>query len=251
MEPIYISLTSIYQNQRVLLKTLNSIINQTLLPNRIFVYLSKEPYLMDTGFRLGEITYEPLRAMLQKYSTIISVKFVPNEGSFRKLLPLLKEKWNEKCIIITIDDDTAYVPTFISDIVSDYYRHGCVINYRGFTPNITDIRELTYENRRPTIEHRHLYNFPTGKAGILYCPHFFHRTGDLIFHKDIYMKSCATSDDTLFMLVRVLNEIDCYLDEKPYMTADNTKSDVSLFCNYNSGPNNTIQIHNTILKIFP
>ena len=53
--------------------------------------------------------------------------------SYRKLLPLLKDKWNEDCIIITIDDDTIYDTNLIENLVNDYHTNKCVIGNRGFS----------------------------------------------------------------------------------------------------------------------
>jgi hypothetical protein len=47
---IYVSLTSIYDNQSSLLFTLKSIESQTRQPDKCYVYLSEEPYLLDKGF---------------------------------------------------------------------------------------------------------------------------------------------------------------------------------------------------------
>jgi len=226
--------------------TLESIVRQSMQPTRTFVYLSEEPHLIDEGFKDKRVVYGPLLAFLERYSDSVCVKFVPNEGPFRKLLPLLKDKWDEDCIIITIDDDTYYHPDLVKNLVTDYYEQDCVINYRGFTPDISDIRELTYEKRATSLEKRHPYNFPTGKGGVLYCPKFFHKTGEVIFNRDIYLKTCRTADDVWFMLLRVLNGVDCYLDNKVYMLKDNTNAKNALFLNYNHDLNNTIQIANTL-----
>ena len=39
------------KNQDLLLQTLQSIIKQSILPDKIFLYLSEEPYILDTGFK--------------------------------------------------------------------------------------------------------------------------------------------------------------------------------------------------------
>ena len=59
---VYVSLTSIYQNQNILIKTLQSITNQTKLPDKCYIYLSEKPYLLDTGFQNKLISTE-----LQKF----------------------------------------------------------------------------------------------------------------------------------------------------------------------------------------
>ena len=50
--PIYVSVTSIYKNQKELYLTLNSIINQSLKPNKIFIFLSESPYILDAGLKI-------------------------------------------------------------------------------------------------------------------------------------------------------------------------------------------------------
>ena len=45
MCPIYISVTTIFQRQHKILKTLKSIINQTRKPDKIFLHISENSYL--------------------------------------------------------------------------------------------------------------------------------------------------------------------------------------------------------------
>ena len=49
--PIYVSLTSIYSNQDILLKTLFET-NQTRPPNKIYLHLSEEPLYWTKGFQI-------------------------------------------------------------------------------------------------------------------------------------------------------------------------------------------------------
>jgi hypothetical protein len=79
--------TSIFQRQDKLLKTLKSIINQTLLPNKCYIYLSTEPYLLDKGFKDKIINIE-LSNFLNK-NNIFEICWCKNIGPYRKLLPLL------------------------------------------------------------------------------------------------------------------------------------------------------------------
>jgi hypothetical protein len=248
-EYIYISLTSIFQNQDILLKTCESLINQTQLPDNIFIYLSELPYLLDAGFKNKIITNKSLQTFLKKYSNLIIIKWVDNEGPYRKLLPLLKEKWTEDCIIITVDDDTIYDINLIKNMINDYKKYNCVINYRGFTPKCKSLNYFNYHDR-DTLINKHLYNFPTGKAGILYKPNFFHKTDNLIFNKNIYMNFCKSQDDVWFYLLRIKNNIFCYIDNKLYMSKDNTNGKCSLYENYNSKDDaNTKVLLNTVQHI--
>lgn len=228
---VYISLTSIFQNQSELLKTLISIKQQSLLPKKVFLYLSEEPYLLDMGFTNKNITHEPLRKFLSNNQVLIEIRWTENTGPYRKLLPLLKEKWEEDCLIITIDDDTEYVNTLLINLVNDYKKQKCVICYRGYTPNITRIEDITYENFGPLIN-RYLYNLPTGKGGVLYHPSFFKATGDLIFSKEIYTTVSKTTDDLWFFMVRICNNVDCCMPKRLWQKNDNTTK-YGLYGNFN------------------
>ena len=54
--PIYVSLTSIFKNQNLILQSLQSILKQTNLPDKIFLYLSDNPSFFDNGFKDKKIT---------------------------------------------------------------------------------------------------------------------------------------------------------------------------------------------------
>jgi hypothetical protein len=244
--PTYISLTSIFRNQDILLITLESIIIQTRKPDKIFLYLSEEPYILDHGFKDKKITNTNLLKFINNNS-IINVKWVKNIGSYRKLLPLLKEKWNENCIIITIDDDAVYDINLFKNLINDYNKYKCVIGYRGFTPLFDNFENFDY-GKRNNIQNLSLYNFLTGLGGILYIPSFFHKTNELIFNADIILKNCDKQDDVWFYIIRVLNNIECYVGNQKFVIKDNGRN--GLCCNFNShNNNNTIVFKNTIHKL--
>lgn len=242
--PIYISLTSIYQNQDILLDTLKSIINQTIKPDKIFLYLSEEEYILDSGFKNKNIPNNNLLNFISE-NNVIDLIWVKNTGSYRKLLPLLENKWNEDCIIITIDDDTIYDENLIKNLTEDYSKYKCVIGYRGFTLNYTNENDFDYNKRHSKLHNLSLYNFLTGKGGILYKPQFFHKTKSLIFNDNIYMNTCNTHDDIWFYILRILNNINCYINNKKWMVKDNSKT--GLYLSYNAKNNgNTHAFKNTI-----
>jgi predicted O-methyltransferase YrrM len=244
--PVYISLTSIFKNQDILIQTLQSIMKQTRLPDKICLYLSEEPYILDDGFKDKKITNSGLLKYINDNS-IIDIKWVKNIGSYRKLLPLLKDKWDEDCIIITIDDDTIYDTNLIENLVNDYHNNKCVIGYRGFTPSFDKLENFDYL-KHVELQHLSLYNFFTGKGGILYKPQFFHKTHDLIFNDKIYLNTCPTGDDIWFYIVRLLNNVKGYIGNKKWQVKDLTRD--GLFAKFNSKNNlNNKSFKNTFKKL--
>lgn len=245
--PIYVSVTSIYKNQDELYLTLKSIINQSLQPNRIYVYLSEDKSFFDNGFSNKKITNIKLNKLINNNS-LIKVFWGNDIGPYGKLLPLLKKKWNEDCFIITIDDDTIYDEHLIKNLVSDYNLHKCVINYRGFTPKMNKLEDFEHDTRDKS-KLKYLFNFPLGKGGVLYKPEFFKKTGNLIFDDEIYKKTCDKQDDIWFYIVRILNNVDCYIDKKKKWM----KTDIStegLWRNFNKKNNsNTNAYHKTLNMI--
>ena len=219
---------------------------QTKVPDKIFLYLSEESYILDTGFKDKKITYSDLLKFINNNS-IIDIKWVENTGSYRKLLPLLKDKWDEDCIIITIDDDTIYDTNLIENLINDYNEQKCVIGYRGFTPSFDKLENFDYL-KSDKSQHLPLYIFFTGKGGILYKPQFFHKTHDLIFNDKIYLDTCHTCDDIWFYIVRLLNNVKGYLGNKNYHVNDLTNN--GLYSNFNRhNNNNTSSFKKTFEKL--
>lgn len=242
--PVYVSLTSIFKNQDILLETLQSVIKQRRLPDKIFLYLSEGPYILDTGFKDKKITNPNLLNFINN-NPIIDIKWVKNTGSYRKLLPLLKDKWNEDCAIITIDDDTVYDKHLIENFLNDYYKHDCLVTYRGFTPELNQIENFDY-SKRDKLQNKSLFNFATGKGGVLYKPDFFHKTQDLIFNDDIYLNVCDKQDDVWFYIVRILNNTECYIGNKQWQLKDLTNN--GLYLNFNRHNNNNTTSFKQTLK---
>lgn len=246
---IYISLTSIFKNQHFLLNTLKTIVTQTLLPNKIYINLSEESYLLDTGFKDKKITNDNLLQFLKQYNKLIEIKWVENHGPYRKLLPILKDKWNEDCLIITIDDDILFDKNLVKNLIDDYNRHKCVISYRGYGMGIlnNDLSTFKYDFSK-VVKKKNLYNLSTNGAGTLWKPQFFHKTDNLIFNKDIYMNYCNTGDDLWYCLIRIFNNIECYIDnDKRRMEFQGS---YGLFPNYNNRNNkNTLMFINTFREL--
>jgi len=230
----YLSLCSIRGNQKELCATLAS-----LLPSGfpIYLFLSTTPHLRDEGFanRFDSFS-EPLKLMIRNHRHRIHVRFVDNTGPYRKLLPLLREKWDERCNIITVDDDTEYDPKVFAQMVriSESMGGVCVAN-RGFALR-WDAEHVDYFDRaeEPCCP---IHAFHTGKGAVLYRPSMFAATRDLIFDRERFLALAPYNDDFWFNLLRIANRVPCHLTQLAYMKRDLTNKN-ALYSNYNLDRNN-------------
>jgi hypothetical protein len=207
---LYVSLTTIHNRIYGITNTVESIIRGTVWPDRIFIFVSRDPYLLDIGvspeFILSE-TKGQLANLTQTYPWI-SLIFTENIGPHRKLLPLLAKKWNEDCAIVTIDDHETYKETTIESLIAYYEASGrsAVVALRarrmgicGDTPPwklspYTKKRKGTWPEASPG--YREMLILPTGTGGVLYRPIFFH---PFVFDRR-FINSTRTGDDLMFRL---------------------------------------------------
>ena len=244
----YISLTSIKDNQPSLIHALKSIQNQTQQPDRCFLYLSEEPYMLDKGFKDKRLN-EDLDELVNSHS-LFEIKWVKNTGPYRKLLPLLQEKFEEDCVIIAIDDDTSYSPDMIKKYIKDYKEHNCVIGSRSFTMNTQNFDNISYRSR-VKLKKSDVYNFHTGKGGVLYHPKFFAKSVSHLFDENIYKECCPYGDDIWFNFHRIVNGVKCYVGARTYQErVDDHTTKFALYRNFNMlNDTNTIHMRKTINKL--
>lgn len=238
--PVWVTLTSMVQNQGILIRTLTSLMQQTHLPDRIFVYLSEEPYLLDEGFPGRSLSPE-LDTYLQQ-NPLVEVRWTANTGPYRKLAPLLKEciekDWD--AILITVDDDTVYHPRLLQWMLNDdQVQQGLAcINYRGFRMDVSrGWTGVSYE-RRADPERISILNFATGKGGVLYHPHHFSpEVRRILFDSERWQTLCPTNDDIWWNFCRMASGTMMYLNnDLPYMKMDLSKP-LNLFLHTNRETN--------------
>jgi hypothetical protein len=222
MKPVYVSLTTISARIDTVQDTLLSLLNQFYRIDRLTLYISKEPYLIDKG--IPEIPEE--LQCLSDMDTRFQVEYTENLGPYRKLLPELRKRWKEDCILITVDDDKIYDPDMILNMVNTFYDTGenYIVANRAFVKintaiarvckrwcgMSTEIAELLEEaiRRKLTaqgIAHAlgkdypfiQVLTFPEGNDGVLYHPKFF---TPLVFQWKLIRRLARTHDDFWFKM---------------------------------------------------
>jgi hypothetical protein len=162
-----ISLTSIGSRLETLPKVLRSLLNQTVKPARIMVYLSKEPFPqgIDKGCKM------PLPRSLQiLFATepLLHIRWVSNHGSYRKLVPFVQEFPNE--LVLTVDDDILYDPKLVESALGLWTKYKACISF-----NCTVFKKntpyLMWPGAQPNSES--VDYFAKGNAGVLYHTSWF------------------------------------------------------------------------------
>lgn len=218
--PVFASMAAISIRLDNLSLVIESIFKNRILPSRLYVFVSKEPYLLDRGIPTIPSTLSQLMNTFP-----VSFVYTNNTGPHRKLLPLLWKKWFDDAIIITVDDDVQPPKDMIGQLIKYYKasngigivslrsrRIGLCINSPG--------KFLTYQrwavSRHGSVE---FLQMPTGTGGILYKPSFFH---PIVFDATL-RNITGTADDLMFRISTMVNYVpvvlacrDVFHDKKWY-----------------------------------
>lgn len=173
LPPITVSLTTIASRLGKVSRTLRSLLAQDYPRIVVRLYLSREPFLLDEGVP-GALPAEI--SALAESDPRLEVRFTPNIGSYRKILPLLAEMNGTRALVVTADDDTVYPSDWLTGLYQAYQHYRCVVCYRGHQMKRSG-RAFTKYRRwmvAGIARNPDLYNLPTGKDGVLYETTFFH-----------------------------------------------------------------------------
>ena len=120
-----VSLTSVATRESLLMGAVTSMLRQTRRPDRIKVFLSDQPFLRDTAFPNRQLP-DQLDRFFAHYHQIVELHWISNHGPFRKFIPALQQADSDEDLIVTIDDDTYYIPTLLERLEQEAINHDCI-----------------------------------------------------------------------------------------------------------------------------
>lgn len=228
MSNIIVTLTTTSYRINQVHKTILSILTQEIdLPFSVKLYISKEPYLLDKGVNIVPLE---LRKLLRNYPNF-KIYFTKNIGSYRKLIPILKETIDKDYILITIDDDKIYKNNTLQKMLDKYYQYDgkfiianrsfllindYLLNFVDENINSSGIKFLKNLSKRKKASQNFLFklgdefplvnklSFFEGNDGVLYHTSFFNR---VIFNERLINKLGKFHDDFWFKLCCLLNNV--------------------------------------------
>lgn len=232
--PIIISLTTIHSRLHLLPSVINNILSQNLQPDFVHIFYSSTPLFYDSGIKLENLQCE-LNSIMSTTSKII-LSEVENIGSYRKLIPVLKQYRDQEAIIITIDDDHTFENTFIQYFVDTYIKYRSIVCSVGKLVDFSHIDDnkdnLDYimDNSIPMLN-----VLPEGYGGILYHTSMFDDSF-IDFEYSSLPEMILKNDDLFFRLYTYSKKIKVVNVNilKNDLFIISSKQSESLYFNYNS-----------------
>lgn len=192
---VVVSLTSFGKRIYDVHLAIESIMQGTVKPNRIVLWLSEE-----------EFSGKPLPRMLEMQKERgLQVDYCDDIRSYKKLIPSLK-KFPEACVI-TVDDDAVYECDLVERLVAAHQKHSeAVCACRMHKVKLgEDGRPLSYMDWDWCVECYDTNSsllFPTTGGGALFPPGCF---SSEVFNQNAFMELCPYADDVWFYAMRLLN----------------------------------------------
>ena len=188
---IVVSLTSFPARIPTLYITVSSLLNQSMKPDKVVLYLAKEQFpnlendLPENLLRLKEFG--------------LSIRWCNDIRSYKKLIPALKEFPDD--IIITVDDDVYYDKKLVELLYKSYENAPQYIHCHRIT-------KILLKNGKFKAKCKKCYKQPSfanklvGVGGVLYPPHSLYKD---ICDEKLFTELAPTNDDIWFWLMAVLN----------------------------------------------
>ncbi len=181
--PIILSLTSYEERFNDLVISLYSLLNQTVKPDKIILWLS------DDFKSLNDLPYDITKFIKNG----LEIRFVKDIGSYTKAIYAFKEFKNS--IIVTADDDIYYPKDWLAKLYYSYITNPNDINvHRAHRVKFDGTQIAPYETWTKQIEEENARfdNFLTGVGGVLYPPNCFSKE---VLRDDIFLTKCQYADD--------------------------------------------------------
>lgn len=192
--PLIVSITSFEERFDDLVISLYSLLNQTVKPDRIILWLSVE-----YGTVLN-LPYELTRFVKNG----LEIRFVKDIKSYTKIIYAIKEF--SSSIIVTADDDVYYPKNWLEKLYHSYIVYPNDISvHRAHRVKFENGQIAPYETwDKHVIEENARYdNFLTGVGGVLYPPNCFVKE---VLREDVFLKYSPSADDVWLWFMALLSD---------------------------------------------
>jgi hypothetical protein len=196
IDHLIVSLTSFPGRIEDLQYTLFSILVQTVLPEKVVLWLA------DEQFPQKEADLPPVLIQFKHFG--LEIRWCENISSYKKLIPTL-ESYSDY-FIVTADDDLYYPKRWLEKLWQEHLKRPdevvChIANRIRFDEHNKPMPYTKWEFN--TKKGTSFLNFTLSGGGVLWHKNYFHRD---IAKTDLFMKFAPTADDIWFYFMVILNE---------------------------------------------
>ena len=196
--PITVSLTSFPARIKEIHRTVNTLLTQTVKPDRVILWLGEEKFPNKEA--------DLPKKLLRMRDFGLTIRWTRDIRSYTKLLPALKAYPND--IVITADDDIFYNPDMVERLYRSYLSDPTCIHAQTVLRVTVDAdgRISPYNSwKYGTVPgDKSFLNHLEGVGGVLYPPHSL---SDEVFNEEAYLKLTPTVDDIWFWSMAILNNV--------------------------------------------
>ena len=196
---IVVSLTSIPSRIYAVPFVVDVLLNQTMLPDKIILYLNAEEF---SGTKLPE------KLFLQQQLGL-EIKYCDNLKPHKKYFYSMQAYPED--IVITVDDDLAYNVDLVEKLYESYLLHpNAVSAMRARLITFDENNELNPYSAWPLINDKNWVGkelmslLSTTGAGVLFPPHCLHSE---TFNKKNLQETCLEADDLWLKVMEVMQRI--------------------------------------------
>ena len=240
---VIISLTSFPQRMDELHYTLYSLLNQTIKPYKIILWLGREQF--------PNLNKDVPEKILHLQQNGLTIGWTKNLYSYTKLIPALK-KYPDN-IIVTADDDIYYEPDWLEKLIKTHKENkNCIICHRAHRVKLDKETLAPYKKwpKKIKVCKASYLNFLTGVGGVLYPSGCLYKD---VLNEELFTKLSPKADDVWFWAMAVLNKTkiciaDNWVKRLTYINPERERGltdEVTLF-SFNKKGGNDIQIRNVI-----
>ena len=218
--PIVVSLTSFPERINIVVKTIKTLLTQTIKPDMVILWLAPEQ------FPNGEADLPEELLALKEFG--LTIDWYKDIRSYKKIIPTLK-KYPDS-IIITTDDDIYYAPDTIESLYKSYLEHPKDIQAhrcdRLGVKEVNGVNSITWANTRELYKDKHIgeasyFHRLTGYGAVLYPPHSLYKdvtdeekiSKTIPTHDDIWLWAMAVLAGTKTRLVKGYSESINYVED--------------------------------------
>lgn len=224
---IIVSLTTYGRRLRDVCYTIESLMQQTCLANRIVLWL--DPITMSQKLPV---------ALKRQKDRGLEIFETPDIRSYKKLIPALEAFPDAS--IITVDDDLIYDFDLIERLIIAHLSspnaiHACRVHSMKFNNKGELLPYSRWDWCRESTEKKH---FITTGGGTIFPPHSL---GKVVLDYSVFQEICPTADDVWFTAMAKLNDTPIMKVETRDQNGEDyiynpTVQDMGL-CNINTGKN--------------